>query len=326
MAKVSVIIPTHSRPHLLRRAVESAQAAGSDVEIVVVDDASTDATAEVCKSLEGIRYIRLENNLGVAGARNLGIFASRGDYISFLDDDDVRLPGSLDLQIDTLSVFPRAGLIYGQAIFGNQDGTPTDDFYPVSCPEGDVFWPLLEKNFVPCGSVVFRRSCLYSVGLLDGSLAGIDDWDLWVRISEIFSVVCLKQPVIIWRRSTPTSGQGTSRSVEIVNLSTRQLRDNWLNLPRASRSSPKKRRAAGRGFSTNMASHLVWQASRALFGGQLRLAGNNLRAAFTLHPAGVARLVFRPQSWHYLFTHGPGEWQAIRSYMHPFSRPGRMDR
>src|SRR5688572_10955142 len=90
MARISVIIPTHSRPHLLPRAVESALAAGTDVEVVVVDDASTDETAEACRALKGIRYIRLAHNQGVAGARNVGVLSSTAEYIAFLDDDDLR--------------------------------------------------------------------------------------------------------------------------------------------------------------------------------------------------------------------------------------------
>src|SRR5437588_12046341 len=95
MPSVSVIIPTHRRPHLLGRAVESARAAGESVEVVVVDDASTDETAEVCASIPNIRYVRIESNRRVAGARNVGLLACAGEYLSFLDDDDLRLPGSL---------------------------------------------------------------------------------------------------------------------------------------------------------------------------------------------------------------------------------------
>src|SRR6187549_1762319 len=99
MYKVSVIIATHSRPNLLPRAVKSAFEAGTDVEVIVVDDASTDETAKVCLKLEGIKYIRIERNQRVAGARNLGILASTADYITFHDDDDLRIPGSLDKQV-----------------------------------------------------------------------------------------------------------------------------------------------------------------------------------------------------------------------------------
>src|SRR3712207_6699120 len=111
MPSVSVIIPTHGRPRLLPRAVESARRAGRDVEVIVVDDASTDETAEVCRGLEGVRYVRLERNQGVAGARNVGLLVSTADYVAFLDDDDLRLPGSLDRQRAVLEARPAAGFV-----------------------------------------------------------------------------------------------------------------------------------------------------------------------------------------------------------------------
>src|SRR5437667_11856284 len=100
---VSVIIPTFCRPELLSSAVESAFRAGTNVEVIVVDDASVDETALVCREFKGIKYLRLSRNEGVAGARNAGIRASSADYIAFLDDDDLRLPGSLDMQVGLLA-------------------------------------------------------------------------------------------------------------------------------------------------------------------------------------------------------------------------------
>ena len=121
MARVSLIIPTHDRPTRLPQAVASARAAGRDVEVIVIDDASTDETAQVCQTLSGIHYYRVERNQGVAGARNLGIFESAAPYIAFLDDDDLRLPGSLDSQADLLdhdpmtSTVPPAARIFSAA-------------------------------------------------------------------------------------------------------------------------------------------------------------------------------------------------------------------
>src|ERR1700720_1402043 len=109
MPSVSIIIPTCNRPQLLPRAVESARAAGTDVDIIVVDDASQDETAAICARLSGIKYIRLERNQGVAGARNVGILASSAEFVAFLDDDDLRLPGSLDWQVAPLAGPPRGG-------------------------------------------------------------------------------------------------------------------------------------------------------------------------------------------------------------------------
>src|SRR5215213_1247745 len=128
MFKVSVIIPTFSRPRLLARAVESARAASvSEVEVVVVDDASTDETAEVCRGLAGVRYVRLERNLGVAGARNVGLLASTGEYVAFLDDDDRRLPGSLDRQVSKLEENPRAGFCCGPLLLADAEGVSTGE-------------------------------------------------------------------------------------------------------------------------------------------------------------------------------------------------------
>src|ERR1700734_2850781 len=102
MPIVSIIIPTHNRARMLLRAIESARQAGTDVEVVVVDDASSDETRSICRDLPGIIYIRLDQNVGQACARNTGILRSSGEFIAFLDDDDLRVCGSIDKQVDLL--------------------------------------------------------------------------------------------------------------------------------------------------------------------------------------------------------------------------------
>jgi glycosyltransferase involved in cell wall biosynthesis len=290
MAKASIIITTHNRPQLLPRAVQSARASGRDVEIVVVDDASSDQTAQVCKSLSDVNYVRVERNQGVAGARNIGLVASSGEYISFLDDDDTRMAGSLDQQVSILESEPQAGLIYGQAFYGNNDGSPTDRFYPADCPQGDLFWKLLSRNFIPCGTAVFRRSCLSRVGLLDDSIAGLDDWDLWVRISEIYPIIALELPVITWRRSSPDSGQGTSNAAHMVSLSILQFR-RWMDLQRAREASPQTKRNLWHAFSENMAEHLIWESGRALRSAQVGQAVKNLATLPRLHPLAMVDIL-----------------------------------
>ena len=296
MASISVIIPTHSRPHLLPRAVESVLAAGTDVEVVVVDDASTDETADVCRALKGISYIRLDHNQGVAGARNVGVLSSSAEYIAFLDDDDLRLPGSLDRQLAILRNTPGAALIYGQALIGGATDRFAHDRYPQPCPEGDVFWQVVTQNFIPSGSVLFRRSCLSSTGLLDRSIAGIDDWDLWVRVAALYPVVALDEPVVIWRRPAPDSDQSSARAVEMVALSTRQFRRHWMRMSRAAQASPVVRRRAARRFSQNMASHLVSEAVRSLSCGQVMRANHCVVAALRNHSHGIAWRLLRKLS------------------------------
>lgn len=307
MKKLSVIIATRNRPRVLPRAVESARRAGAEVEIVVVDDASTEETQEVCRHLSGINYVRAERRQGLGGARNLGIVASEGEYLSFLDDDDVRLPGSLDLQLEALESAPEAGFVYGQASVGDQDCVPTGEVYPRHCPRGDVFWELLAQNFVPCPSVIFRRSCLYRVGLLDDQSPVIEDWDLWVRIAELYPVIALERPVVVWRRSTPTSGQLTSQPVEMVRHSTRHFQRRWLTLPRATNAPARVRREAKRQFSINMSKHLMWQAACSLKEGQVSSARQNALAALCLHPLGVARAAASASTFRFLFAKVSGK-------------------
>ena len=315
MTKISIIITTHNRPRLLPRAVESARRAASDVEIIIVDDASTDETAQVCQGLTGTRYLRAERNQGVAGARNLGLLASKGEYISFLDDDDVRLQGTLDEQADILESAPGAGLVYGQALLGDQNCIPTGSFYPERCPQGDIFWELLERNFIPCGSVLFRKSCVFRAGLLDQNIAGVDDWDLWIRLAELYPAAVLERPVIIWRQSTSDSGQGSSRTVELISLSLSQLRTRWLSLPRAQSATSQKRRQSWRGFSDNLSEHIIWETATALVRGDLGYARKGLSVALRLHPLSPLRAAWSWASFSTLRrlaseTNGPSEAKA----------------
>lgn len=288
----SVIITTHNRPGLLPRAVASARHAGTDVEVVVVDDASSDETARSCQALPGIRYVRVERNQGVAGARNVGLVASSGEYVSFLDDDDLRLPGSIDRQVRMLSQTPEAALIYAQAIPEEPDGTRRAPF-PAACPQGDIFWQLLIRNFIPSGSVVFRRSCLAQIGMLDNSIAGIDDWDIWIRMAEIFPVMALETPVTVWRQSTPTSVQGSSDTVRLIEQGRKRLRKDWLRLPRVAAATSEKSKTVWREFSNNIAEHLAWESFSALRRAEMRGAANSLWTLFQLHPAAFAYLVRR---------------------------------
>jgi glycosyltransferase involved in cell wall biosynthesis len=233
MPKVSIIIATHSRPHLLPRAVESAQSAGTDVEVVVVDDASSDETANVCRDLKDIVYVRSDKNLGTAGARNLGIAASGSPYVGFLDDDDYRLPGSIDRQIEVLENDPSAVLVYGGYKICDQKGNIIDTICGSDwCREGDLFWHLLRTCHLGCLTAVFRKEAVVEVGLLDESYPGVDDWDLWVRLAEHHRFRAVDEPVAVWRSPDESSGQGSSNLTKLYLMGAELLVNKWLKLPR----------------------------------------------------------------------------------------------
>ena len=293
MAKVSLIIPTFSRPHLLPRCVDSALKAGSSVEVVVVDDASSDETASVCQTLRDIKYVRLDSNRGVAGARNEGLAASTGEYIGFLDDDDLRLPNSIDAQVRLLDAHPDAGMVYGRAAYGDEQCQPKGGSYPDVCPQGDIFWELMQWNFVPCLTVIFRRACLERVGLLDESGTGVDDWDLWVRISELYPVLATEETVAIWRQPTPTSEQFSFRADRMHRRAHRLHRDKWLRLPRAMDASEECRNEASRAFADRATQQMISEArSRFRAGRALDSIRLSLEMA-RLYPRAAVRHALR---------------------------------
>ena len=290
MPRISVIITTHNRPALLPGAISSARNAARAVEIIVVDDASCDDTAAVCKSISDIKYVRVDRNQAVAGARDIGLIVSSGEYITFLDDDDVRLPDSLDRQIEALEQNPNAAFVYGQATPESSNGEHGPG-YPAVCPGGDIFWQLLRCNFIPCGSVIFRRSVVSQIGLLDTAISGIDDWDFWVRMSELFPVVAIESPVLIWRQSSSASIQGSSNTVDVIAKSARHFRRVFAELPRFADASRIDQRRAWRDFSTNVAEHLAWELFSALRNAAFGHAFQSARTLLSLHPTGLMRLV-----------------------------------
>lgn len=289
MPKVNIIIATRNRCILLQRAVESAFRAGNDVGIIVVDDSSEDQTREVCQNWTNVRYIRPELRLGLGGARNVGLLASDAPYVNFLDDDDVRLPGSIDAQVDMLNATPDAGLIYGRALYGDQEGRTHGTFYPERCPQGDIFWELLRSNFIPCATVLFRRDCLTRVGLVEEQSPGVEDWDLWVRIAELYPVLATEDVTAVWRQPKVSSGQFTSRPDKLHCEARRLHRDKWLRLPRAVEAGTTRRRAAARGFADAASQQMVWEAADRFKGRHLREFARVALAGARMYPLGVTR-------------------------------------
>ena len=300
MPSVSVVITTYNRAQLLPRAIESAQNAGSDLEVIVVDDCSTDETPQLCEKLDGIRYVRLKNNRGLANARNVGIAESSSEFIAFLDDDDLRLPGSLDKQLHLLTTDERIALCYGQALIGDaRRQLPTGEMYPLTCPQGDVFWTLLEDNFIPMPSVLARKSSLLAQKCFNADLKLVEDWDMWLRLSEHHLIAAVEEPVAIHRKAIAKSNQMCSNSAELCKQALR-VQEMALNRPRATAASRTKRRHARRKFCDRAYDILMTEATNFIHEGDTRSARANLRDAFRFRPL---RMV----------ASGPWPWLLIAS-------------
>jgi glycosyltransferase involved in cell wall biosynthesis len=284
---ISVVITTFNRSRLLPRAIESAQSAGTDLEVIVVDDCSSDDTPEVCAQIPGIRYVRLSANRGLAHARNVGIAESSSEFVAFLDDDDLRLPGSLDKQLRAIAADERIALCYGQALIGDaRRQLPTGEIYPLKCPQGDIFWDLLENNFIPVPSVLARKSSLLEAGCFNTELNLIEDWDMWLRLSERFSVAAVEEPVAIYRKAVAESGQMCSNSAALCKQALR-VQQMALDRPRARGSAPAKRRYVQRKFRDRAYEILMTEATNSIHEGNAKSARANILDAFRFRPFRV---------------------------------------
>lgn len=238
---VSLIIPTYKRADRLAAAVESALGALTDanrLEVVVVDDCSPDNTAEVCLTLEGrhpaVRTVRRAKNGGLSRARNTGMEVARGQFIAFLDDDDWRLPGSLDGQIARLLQEPEAVICYGPVRFvDDATGEYTGEIYPLELPEGDIFWPLFARCFLQVPSIVLRRTLLPEGDLFNADRPLVEDWEAWLRLTETHPCVAVAEPVAGYRLPQSGSGQLSSNPARMATTSSRLQRQLLAKLPRA---------------------------------------------------------------------------------------------
>jgi len=186
--RVSVVVPTHNRAEFLPRAIGSILAQTfSNFELLVVDDGSTDRTADVVRGFNDprIRLLHLGGRCGAGRARNVGIEASRGEWVAFLDSDDEWLPLKLELQMARVgqSDVPNAEVVYCERY---QDYGPAKRISPSlpSLPEGDILDDFF-KSPIPTTTSVFmvRRSSLLEIGGFDESLPSYQDLDLWLRLA-----------------------------------------------------------------------------------------------------------------------------------------------
>jgi glycosyltransferase involved in cell wall biosynthesis len=186
MPTVSVVLPTYDRADVLHRAIESVLGQTlTDLELVVVDDGSTDRTPAVVEGFgdDRLTYVRFEENAGANAARNAGIRRSSGKYVSFLDSDDEFLPGHLETVVDRLEGLPADCMGVAVAAEIVEDGAVVDRD---GVPEGDIdYGAILRGNVIGGFScVTFRRACFDAVGPLDPDLASWQDFDLFIRVLD----------------------------------------------------------------------------------------------------------------------------------------------
>ncbi|ROR03221.1 glycosyltransferase family 2 protein [Desulfosoma caldarium] len=197
---VSVIIPTRNRAAMVRQAVESVLAQkDASLEVIVVDDGSTDDTAHVLTAYSArIQVIRREHSGGVSAARNAGIVASRGEWIAFLDSDDMWLPQKVSAQLEYFRTYTGMRICQTEEIWIHRGRRRNPKKYHTK-PSGWCFERLLERCLVSPSAVMMHRSLLEEVGLFDESLPACEDYDMWLRIGCRYPIGLVPRALVVKR-------------------------------------------------------------------------------------------------------------------------------
>jgi len=184
---VSIIIPAYNVASYVRDAIDSALAQTyKNIEIVVVNDGSTDATAEVLEPYREsgkIIYI-FQKNRGLSGARNTGIRVAKGEFVALLDSDDIFLPEKIEKQVGYLLAHPDYDVCYCDVWHFRDDAPEKMLKLNYAYYSSDAVFPnLLKKNFILPLSMVMRRSAIVRAGLFDETYRRSEDWECWVRLA-----------------------------------------------------------------------------------------------------------------------------------------------
>ena len=203
---VSVIMPTYNHARFIGKAVESVLGQSyPDLELIVVDNHSKDATEEIVRSFGDarVKYVKFFNNGVIAASRNHGLRLAGGEFSAFIDSDDLWLPAKLEKQAAALGSDPGAAMVYSRyrTIAGETVSGPV---LPKDgrCPGGEIFRDIYLRHFIACSGVLVRREVLDRTGFFDEApaLTAAEDTDLWLRVAAEGRILCAsEEPLFLYR-------------------------------------------------------------------------------------------------------------------------------
>lgn len=231
---VSIIVPTFNRPEALSDCLRSIEGQTfRHFEVVVVNDGGVDVANVVARwnARGAINYIRHPENRGPAAARNTGIRAATGDYIAYLDDDDLYYPDHLETLVNFLestgcrAAYTDAVRAHQKRVAGKFLVCKRDIPFSLDFDANQI----LIRNFIPTPCILHSKDCLRESDLFDESLPVLEDWDLWIRISRRFPLAHIRKATceFSWRpggESLTSGGRETfCRTVEVIYGKYREL-------------------------------------------------------------------------------------------------------
>lgn len=301
--RVSVVIPAYNCARFVADAIDSVLAQGrADVEVVVVDDGSTDDTAEVVTRYgDPVTLIR-QPNAGAAVARNTGIRAARGRYVAFLDADDVWLPGKIEAQLTHLERHPDVSLCCTRWALLRPDASGN---YVIDPPASDhsnsgfasystlTYADLLLDCDVWTSTVLMKRELIGQTGPFDAALRRGQDYDYWLRASRITPIHRLNAPLALYRMGSGHGMKFAETNWELAVIS--RALDQWGAI------GPE-----GRALSRGQIRRRLWQLNFSFGYGQLRLG--RLGAAQEAFSAALRQRPLDVRTFAYLLASTFSKW------------------
>lgn len=227
MPKISVIIPVYNGEITIQETIDSVLGQTFvDFELIIIDDGSSDRTVEIIKeiikqNLDSRIKLSSYPNKGLSASRNRGIQRSQGEYISFIDADDLWTQDKLTMQYAALQNTPNATIAYSGTRRIDKYGKTLYDI-PLAKIRGDIYNYLLLRDIVGSGSnPLIQRQALLSTGGFDESLRAAEDWDLWIKLSAKYEFIDVPLHQILYRRSPQSMSSQINRqereTLKVIN-------------------------------------------------------------------------------------------------------------
>ncbi len=231
MSKVSILIPAYNAACYLAKTLDSVLAQSyQDYEVIVVDNGSTDDTCAIAMQYKYRVKTLSKAHGGPASARNMAIKHSTGEYLAFLDSDDIWLENKLVEQVDYMDSNLHAGLVFSKAFMFTEESSKLVIKKIIGYTDNPSLRMLLFGNFIPNSSVVIRSKCVGDVGFLNEkeSLIGAEDYEYWLRIARRYSIAGIERPLVYYRlhdNNLSGAGKNIDRNLSAVMVALRELEE-----------------------------------------------------------------------------------------------------
>ena len=300
---VSIIIPTFNCELYIAETIASVLGQSfKDIELIVVDDGSTDATREIVASFGGPVRLVSQSNAGVCVARNRGIHEAAGKYICLMDHDDYWFAHKLARQVDLLERQPETGVVYSSFILWHrnaEDGQfPAPASFDLSAypdnidPEfsGWIYHQFLLDCWMLTSTAMFRTGIFTQCGAFDESLPYSEDWDLWLRISRSYPFVQLRRPTTLYRQHAH-QGNRVNRPIDYRTRLLTQAVDKWGFCSRDGRCLPRDT------FNRKLAAYHAEFALGHLRAGNKKQAVSAFWKSWMTYPQNLKILAYVPATF-----------------------------